>query len=172
MNKKTLAELVDTSAYLESALIESGGEINEYIEGILAEWEEDFASKVDGYAVIMERLKMSTDYWKQQAALMNDMAKSCEKVEARLKERLRWGMQEMNVDEVKGETYRFKLTATKPKVIVDDQEIIPMDHKIKEVLYKVDKSSILQKIKAGQNVPGAHIEENFSVRRYMVKKEQ
>lgn len=169
---KSLAELVSSAADLESALIESGGEVTEEVEKLLALWETDFSEKIDGYAVIMERFKMATDYWKQQAALMSQMEKSCQKLEERLKERLKWGMKEMDVNEVTGDTYRFKLSVLKPKVVIDDSDVVPDEFKEKVIEYKIVKDKISDALKAGKNVPGVHTEETISVRRYLVKKEK
>ncbi len=170
--EKTLSEFVLIAADIEAALIESGGEIDDNVEKLLSEWETDFSEKVDGYAFIMEHFKDAADKWKSKASIMLDAAKSCKMAEERLKERLKWGMKEMEVDEVRGETYRFKLANMKPKVIIDDNDVIPDEFKEKVIEYKIVKDSILQKIKGGGNVPGAHLEESLSVRRYLVKKDK
>lgn len=170
--KKTLSEYVLSAADLEAALIESGGEVTEEIEKLLAEWEENFSEKVDGYAFIMEHFKDAADKWKSKASLMLDAAKACKSAEERLKERLKWGMREMDVDEVAGETYRFKLSKLKPKVIIDDSEVVPDEFKEKVIEFKIVKDKISDALKAGKNIPGVHSEESISIRRYLVKKEK
>lgn len=168
--KQTLGNLVEEAARLESMLIDSGGEISEQLEAELRSWETDFESKVDGYGVIMERFELSAEHWKRKASQMAQTAKQLDNMVKRLKDRLRFGMVGLGRDVVAGEEYQFKLAKSAPKVVIEDESVIPTACMEKQEKWIISKTKIKDALIAGHHIPGAYLEENWSLRR-SIKKE-
>lgn len=167
--KQTLGNLIEDAARLESMLIDSGGEISEELEAELKSWEENFEEKIDGYGVIMERFELSAEHWKRKASQMTQTARQLDNMVKRLKDRLRFGMTSLGRDEVTGDQYRFKLSKIAPKVVIEDESVIPSVCLEKEEKWKISKTKVKDMLLSGRHVPGAYLEDNYSLRRSINK---
>src|ERR1700677_370673 len=122
---KSLYELVNISSQIKLQLLESAGEITEEISNKLLEIEEKLPCKVDGYKQIIEDLEHEAELWKKRAAKFTDIAKTFENHGDRLKESLKGAIAQLGTETLEGNDFKAKLVKSRPKVIIDDEGLIP-----------------------------------------------
>lgn len=167
--QKSLSTLVVEMAQIEAQIVEAEGEITPAIEAMLASVQTDLAFKVDGYAFFMDKLKINAGYWKDQAEISYRVSKSLLNVEERLKGGIKFAMQALNTDEVKGVDVRFKLSKSKPRLLLEET-MLPAEYKMVVTEMVPDKEKIHHDLGVGIEIPGAKLEESFSLRKYPNKK--
>lgn len=160
----TLKDLVKTSNELEESLYESGGELTPELEAQLTELKDKLPTKIDNYAVIIERAEMQAEYLKAKADKLNAIRKGLDTLVDRLKENLKEAAQTMDVQALEGSEYKVSVSRTKPKVDVTDMSLLTDEYLERVVTFKVNKEKISEALKAGQQVHGARLLESYSVR--------
>lgn len=162
---KSLMAIVNQSIDIEKMLIESGGEVNEEIEKFLTITHSELAEKVDGYQNVIERFEALEDHYKARAEFFRTVSGQCKTVAQRLKDNIKYAMQEMGVVEIKGNDIRFKLSPTKGRVIIEDANMVPVEFKEEVIETKIDDKKIREALEQGE-VRGARLEPGFSLRTY------
>ena len=165
MNNKSLVTIVNESASIEAMLIESGGELTDEIQNFLAVNSTELATKVDGYHMIIDRFDSLKKYYAEKAEFFKIISGQCDNASKRLKENIKFAMLELGVDEIKGHDMRFKLSQGAGKLVVDDEEMIPVEFKVEKITTEIKNSELKEALKKGPIV-GAHIEPTQSVRAY------
>lgn len=164
---KSLLAIANEVNSLETMLLESQGEITEEIEKFLSVKETHLPDKVDSYYFIMEGMKSKEALYKAQADKYASAAKSFRNAQETLKERLKLAMAEMSLDEIKGHAWRFKLSASKPSLVVENEAEIPKEYFVQTIITSLEKDRLLEDLKIGQ-VPGAKLEPSLSLRSYVM----
>lgn len=162
---RSLMEIVSITSNIETMLIEANGEITEEIENLLAIKDVQLPQKVDSYSLITDRFEKIEEYYKIKAAEFIAISKAAGKVQDRLKDGLKHAMQEMGINELKGFDYRFKLSATNPKVVIDDETQI--EDSYCAFIKKPESKRIAEDLKLGIPVKGARLEQSYSLRKYL-----
>lgn len=162
---KSLMTIVARSNEIELMLVESGGELNDEIEKFLMINSSELAEKVDGYQTVIERFEALEDHYKAKAEFFKTVSGQCKTIAARLKDNIKYAMQQMGVDEIKGNDIRFKLSSTKGRVIIEDMNIVPVEFKEEVIETKIDDKKIREALEKGE-VRGAKLEPGFSLRTY------
>lgn len=165
----SLVKIVKEVASLETMLIESGGELTPEIEAMLTVKEVNLPEKVDSYEAMLDRLSVIESLYKERAKLFSQAAKSLGNAQDTLKDRIKYAMKELGVTELLGHDIRFKLSSSKPKLVIEDEKAIPKEYKAEVITVEVQKDKLLEDLKIG-SVEGARLEESFSLRTYVNKK--
>ena len=166
--KKSLLAITAQANSIAERLIESGGEIDPELESALAVNQKDLAVKVDSYAIIMDRFDFEIDYLKAKAQEFTDAAKVLANAQDRIKSNLKQALSLMGETEIEGESYKFKLSPSKPKLVIEESQL-PQEFKMQDIKWVPDKAQIHDALTAGFNVPGAHLEPVNQLRKYVVK---
>lgn len=164
--QKTLRELVSISGAIEDALILSGGEITPELEQALAVKDMQLPEKIDGYNLVMDRMISVSEFYAQKAELFTRLSSAAKTVVSRCKENLQFAMTEMNVTELVGYDYKFKLQNNPAGVEMLDEAKIPDAYKIVKIVTSVDKKKVLEDLKIGVPVDGATLKQGTHVRVY------
>ena len=164
MDNKSLMNIVNESVAIENMLIESGGELTPEIEQALRVTEENLTAKADGYHLIIERFDTLEAYYKSRAEFFKQVSTQCSNVVSRLKNNIKYAMAELNVDEIKGLDVRFKLTPTSGSLVIEDEELIPIEFKTEVVSTVLNKPAVKAALSVGGVVPGAKLEKGSSLR--------
>lgn len=92
--------------------------------------------------------------------------RSLEGREEWLRTYLKASMERCGISEIKAidGTFTAKLGRGRPSVVIDDEKLIPDDSEFVRWTRSVDKTAIAAAIKAGQEVPGAHVETRPTLR--------
>lgn len=166
---KSLYDLTSESLDLTQKIIENGGELTPELEKQLVINETNLACKVDNYVTFVERLEMEESYWRKKAAECDTIARGYSKANARLRDNIKNVLLASGKDEIKGNDYRYKLTASQPSLVIDDEKTIPKEFTV--VKTEINKTLLKEVMKAGADVPGAHLEPSVSLRAYRNKGE-
>lgn len=166
--KATLLDLANRANEITQLIIEADGELTPELEQALAVSEKDIAQKADGYYLMMVTMSNRVKELKELSKQFTDAAKSIDNQLKSLNERLKFAMESMDTDEIKGERYRFKLSTGKASLVIK-HELIGDAFKREVVTTEVDKDLIESKLKAGEKVPGAYLEPTLTLRKYVNK---
>ena len=79
---------------------------------------------------------------------------------------LKSNMERCSITEIKAidGTFTAKLGKGRPSVVIDDEKLIPDDSEFVRWRREIDKTAIAAAIKAGKEVPGAHVETRPTLR--------
>lgn len=165
----SLLSLIAENKSLLAEVIENGGELPDDLAAKIFASEKSIQEKADNYAVFIDQLKAEIEFFKDKAKEFRAVAKSLENLDANIKERMKYAMEELGKDEIIGDVYRFKLSSAQPRLELDESKI-PADFKKTTVTIEADKDSIKQALKSGHNVEGACLVESKSLRKYLVRK--
>lgn len=148
-----LQDMLDSGEYDEETL-------NDTLESVEAVIED----KADGYAKIIANLTASTEAITIEIKRLNDRMKSYDKAIQRLRDNLKESMIVTGKTKFKTDLFSFSVAANPPKLVIDDQEDIPIDYQIvkKEIL--VDKAALKEALKSGKLIMGCHLEQGTSLR--------
>lgn len=160
---KSLAAIVNETNQIEQMLLDSDGEITEAIESALAVRDLELAEKVDGYSHIMDRFAALETHYKEKAEFFSRISKQCKNVQERLKGNIKFAMQELGQSELVGEDIKFTLKPTSGSLVIEDEEMIPVEFKTEVIVTEIDKKK-LKDAAAKAEIPGARIEPGFSLR--------
>ncbi|MEK1362219.1 siphovirus Gp157 family protein [Limosilactobacillus fermentum] len=119
--------------------------------------------KADNIAAWIDNLISASDRKKKKAKEWNESAKADLNKANNLKKYL---IQELTyAGKKKAETDRFLLNTrnNNPSTVIDDEKLIPDTFKTTKVTELVDKTAIKEAIKAGKDVPGAHLQASKSI---------
>lgn len=163
---KSLVNLVSHASELETALVESGGEITPEIESLLEIKDVHLPDKIDGYAMFLDRMELVEAFYKAKAEAYLRLAKAASNVIDRCESNLKFAMNATHQDELIGNDFRYKLVKSNPAVIVEEESKLDESYKITEVVTKIDKKKIAEDLKLGVPVEGARLEQSHSLRRY------
>lgn len=171
MTRTTLIEAAQDFAAVEQLLLESQGELTPELEAWLTEVESNVADRVDAYVMVQERLKEAADFYKTQADKFLAAKKASENAVERMKERIRAAMTTMGTDELRGEAFRFKMSNAPKRLVIDNEDTVPMAYKSARTVYDLAKDGIKVALEGGSEIPGCHLEGGKSIRSYVNKPE-
>lgn len=170
-----LLALVNEAAELESRIVAlaelNEGEVDAKLEGYLNEVKANVATKADHYKFVMDRLEMAGALLEQRADEFYRAAAAMELVRESMKARIKEAMLTMGTEELRGAQWRFKLSKTKGRLVLDEnfKDKLPAEYLIVKTVYDCDKERVRAALEEGKEVPGAHIEPGHQLRTYVAK---
>lgn len=164
-----LVDLTTQYSYLICKLAESGGEVTPEVESHLISLEQDIIKKADSIVYIKERLEHDAEYWRSKSRSYSKIAITLENAADRLKNRLKYAMQSRGISDLIDGTSRFKLVDMAPKLIVEDESLIPNLYMKQTVVIEPDFDMIKAALKQGASVPGCKLEPVQAIRVYPQK---
>ena len=153
--------IVARAAELEIALIQSGGEITPDIDIAMRALAED----VDSTAMTLDRAESAASYWKEQAKRASAIAKGLERLQERLEATIKGMMQEKGLNELTGDSVRFKLAPCAKRLVIDEEKLDGA-FRMQVVTMIPDKGRIKEELEAGATIAGASLEGGVSLRQY------
>lgn len=124
----------------------------------------EIESKVEGYCGFLATLEGQIESFKAQENRISAARKAMENKVKRAKEYMKEALLNAGIDKVTAGTFKVSVALTAGSLAIDDQEAIPAKFKTIVQTVTVDKNAVKEAIKAGDVVPGAHIEANTSLR--------
>lgn len=164
-NGKSLISMVNEANAIEQLLIQNEGVTTDEISAALTVIASQLPSKIDSYNFIIDRMDSLEDHYKEQAAFFTQIAKQCGNAKDRLKENIKFAMKALNTDEVQGHNIRFKLQRVKPKLVVENESLIPKEYQRVVTTTSLDKERIKEDLAIGP-IAGCKLEESFSLKTY------
>ena len=166
--KNTWARLVQYSAALEEALIESGGELTPEAEQMLAVVSQELPAKVDSYKGVLDRLSLAEEHYSARAKQYQQAAKSCSKAIDRLKDNIKYAMRELDATAIEGQDYRFSMNEMASKVVITGE--VPKEYMKEVVKLEPDTDAIRSALVMGEELFFAHLQKVFALRSGIKKK--
>lgn len=161
----SLMELARSSMSLASQIVESRGELTPEIEALLEVNKESIRRKLDGYVWVTDQSEIQANLWRRKAQACAAIAKGFERVGEKLNERIKFVMGEMELTEIEGSEYRYKLTKTKPALKIT-QDLLPSDWLMQVTENVPDKERIKVALEEGFEIPGCALEGGVALRTY------
>jgi hypothetical protein len=165
----TLNELLDLSREIENRLIEADGLITPDIEALTNILDVSLPEKIDGYAIVIDRMEANAEWFKAQAYKYALVQKGLERASENIRTRLKEIMIQREVADLAGNTERFKLSPSKPRLLIGDETKIPTQFLIETKTISPDKDAIRAALTKGDKVESCVLEPSFSLRRYVKK---
>lgn len=165
--KKTLSDIVFQVSEITNQIVESRGELSPELEAKLSEIDLSLARKVDSYSGVIERLDMEAEYWDRKAKEMKAIADSHKKLKESLRTRIKDAMRVMGKNEILGNDVRFKLVRSQPRLVIKDEKDIPAEFQV--VSWEIDREKLKRALVSEMKIPGAELEESYSLRTFAKK---
>lgn len=134
----------------------------EQLEEMLSAIEEEFEVKAENIAKLIKSLDGDIKAYKDELDRLSARKKSIENHQERLKAYLEANMRATGKDKIKGSVFTIAMQNNPPKVVIDSEDDIPEQYKVYEV--HITKKELLDDLKQGKEVPGAHMEQSQSLR--------
>lgn len=163
---RTLIQILKDFSAIDDLLFETGGELNETLENWMAINESNLVEKVDSYKLYMEHLDSRIEYFKTIKEQANNAQNILKNMKQSMKDRVEYVMDQMEVDELRGDTFRFKLSAPKAKLDITSQDELPVEFMKEVVELHPDKEKIEAALNEGKLVTGARLIETRTLRSY------
>lgn len=155
-----LYELSSQYNQIFQAITEESG--LEQLEEKLSAIEEEFDMKAENIAKIIKSLDGDIKAYKEEADRLSARKKTLENNQGRLKAYLEANMRAMGKEKIKGNVFALSIQNNPPQVIVDNEKAIPRRYKSYEL--HIAKKELLEDLKLGGKIKGAHLEVGTSLR--------
>lgn len=160
MSLPTLYALTDDLSKLME-LEEDNDITNALIEIVAGEIEQ----KAENVCKFIRMLDSTTEQFKTEEDRIRTARKSLENKAERVREYMKQALLNANIDKVNAGTFKVSVGLSPGSVTINDLASIPPRFlTIIPEQYQPDKTAIKNAIKAGESVPGAHIEAGFMLR--------
>ena len=143
-------------------LEENGGELTPDLEQALAITEGQFTEKAVDYGLAILNLDAMAEAAKAEKERLAGLQKFYENAKKRLAETLSGAMRALDHPKVETPTLRLSLRHTQATEI-DNADDIPARFKMTKVETVIDKAAVKKAIVAGEDVPGAHLNDNYNL---------
>lgn len=147
------AQLLETAEEMESeALVDTLASLQDAIE-----------DKAENIAKLIKNLEADAKIIKEEEQRLAERRRAIEAKVDKLKMYLQEQLETAGIEKVKRPTITVAIQANPPSVDVIDEKAIPNDFLIPQAP-KVDKRSILERLKKGESVPGVALKQTKGVR--------
>lgn len=167
---RSLVEIVKDNIALEELLLEADGELCPTLEEWMIITEQNKIEKVDAYKSFIEHLEKGSEYFAAKAIEAHKLKKAYDSQIERLKNNLKWSMQQLGVEELAGTDYKYKLSTSKPRVDVYDETKLPEMYTRIKTTVEPNKDVIAKSLEIGIVIPGARLVEGKTLRSYPNKR--
>lgn len=151
-----------TDSYLKVLeLIENG---EEGLEDTLESLNDTIELKADGYARIIRNLEANAVALKTEIDRLTNRRRSIENSIDRLKENLKNAMIATGKEKIKTDLFNVTVVNNPVAVNVIDEKLIPEEYFKVEIIRKLDKLSLRDAIKSGEEIQGARLMQGKGLR--------
>lgn len=157
------SKIYDLLTLPESEIVDKDGVV---IRDVWKELEELQGERVDK---LVDSMRVAAELDENAKALTEEIArltvrkKAFQERATAIRQRVASSMEQAQEKSVENLTARITLVKTKSVDILDETEI-PLELLRTKTVVEADKKAIAEKLKAGEEVPGARLKENLSVR--------
>lgn len=162
----SLYSLTDECRSLYDALMasvdEETGEVDISLVNALAERQEAWEDKAVAVACVYRSLDEDAARVGREIERLTAMKKRLERERDRVKEGLSAAFTALGVEKVKGMYADISFRASE-QTIIDNADAVPEEYMTVKTTYTPNKTAIREAIKAGKEVPGAHLEQKKNI---------
>ena len=162
----SLYSLTDECRNLYDALMASAdeetGEVDISLVNALAERQEAWEDKAVAVVCVYRSLDEDAARVGREIERLTAMKKRLERERDRVKEGLSAAFTALGVEKVKGMYADISFRASE-QTIIDNADAVPEEYMTVKTTYTPNKTAIREAIKAGKEVPGAHLEQKKNI---------
>ena len=162
----SLYSLTDECRNLYDALMasvdEETGEVDISLVNALAECQEAWEDKAVAVACVYRSLDEDAARVGREIERLTAMKKRLERERDRVKEGLSAAFTALGVEKVKGMYADISFRASE-QTVIDNADAVPEEYMTVKTTYTPNKTAIKEAIKAGKEVPGAHLEQRKNI---------
>lgn len=136
----------------------SADDLKQLVVDTVGEIEAEFNAKALAIAAFAANLELEAEAVKTMEKRLADRRKALERKSEWLVEYLHSHMVLLRIGEIKDEQLRLRIRKNPPRVIVDNERLLPEWALRREVVVSVDKKGLAEALKTGENITGAHLE--------------
>ena len=140
-------------------IIDPDDEERQIIEDTLEGIKGAIEVKADGYVAVIDKLNSEAAVRKKMAEKLSNAAKALENNATRLKERLKFCMEQMGETELKTEYFTFKICKNGGRQTLKIREGVEVPDSYKRIVLENDTDKIRKTLEAGETLPFAYLEE-------------
>lgn len=141
---------------------EETGEADLSLVTALAQRQEEWDKKAVSVACVFRALGEDSDRIGREIERLTAMKKRLDRERERVKEGLDAACRALGVESVKGMHANISYRASE-QTVIDDELSLPEEYLTVKTTYTPNKTAIKEAIKAGKEVPGAHIERKKNI---------
>lgn len=141
---------------------EETGEADLSLVTALAERQEEWDKKAVSVACVFRALGEDSDRIGREIERLTAMKKRLDRDRERVKEGLDAACRALGVESVKGMYANISYRASE-QTVIDDELSLPEEYLTVKTTYTPNKTAIREAIKAGKEVPGAHLEQKKNI---------
>ncbi len=164
----SLVSIAQEKVKLWEMIESSGGELSEPMEQWLNEVEKNLSTKVDVYKVVQDDLEHEVERLKAEADKLRDAARKLESTIDHMKTRIKSVISSLNSQEIRGNVYRYRMNETQPALRINEK-LLPPEYYIVKTTTEPDRARVKDLLIHGNVIPGAKLEQCFSLRTYINK---
>ena len=116
--------------------------------------------KLDNIATLIERNNAYANAYAEKQKKLQAAKKQLQTANERLQWYMTQAMDQAGMKELKTENHMLRPRNYKASVVVDDTSAIPEQYMVTKTTVAPDKNAIFKALKAGEEVPGTHLEPN------------
>jgi len=161
-NNKSLYRISMELTEILAQIDELDGEITPEIDAALSINQEQAVTKMADYGLAILQLKGMEEQAKNEADRITKLRKAYANTADRLEAKVLEAMRLFGLNKIDTATLKMS-THTSVRTIIDDVELIPKAYKTVKVETVADKTAIKKAIQSGEEVGGAHLEENTTL---------
>ena len=155
-----LYQIADAYLLALEALAETEDLPAETIADTLKGWLGTFEQKATAVAAYIRNLELEAAAVEDARRRMEQRQRSLERHAERLRTYLRIEMERTGITKVKSAELTLRTQKNPPSVVVDNDSDIPGVYQQEVITVKLLKAEIGKALKAGQQIPGAHLEQS------------
>jgi hypothetical protein len=155
-------QLITQASDIVNKLVESGGEITPELEEIINGLSLDTERYADRVKYVIDELDSYADKLSSKIKVLQSAKKALDNNRDNLSERLKYVLANKELTEVIGSDYVAKVSSSQPKLVIDDNLLVPESYKI--ITFEIDKDAIKDALKKGLDVPGCRLEQSKTLR--------
>lgn len=121
---------------------------------------EPLKDKSDSVAWVIDQLQSDSKTLKDKAKELNEIARHKQNRADWLKQYLKDSLDAAGIKKIQTDNHVISIRNFKASTVIDDESKLPVDYVVEHTEYKPNKKLIYDSLKAGKEVPGAHLEAN------------
>lgn len=172
-NQPTLVELAFEAQKLEQLILktyeQTSGEItpeSEELEKAFNEIAANLDKKIDSVHYMMNHFESRAEFYSAMAKKISMAANAIDSNKERLKSMVKYIMEKQELQDLNGQTVRFKLSKSAPSLDVDQEQLTP-EWWMETIVRKPNNAKIKEALLADKEVPGARLVHNKTLRSYI-----
>ena len=134
----------------------------ETLTKLFNEIEAELKDKADNVRIVLSKLDKDIEFLDEEIKRLQQRKKAIQKNKENLKSLLALALYQAGIDKLKTSKATFYFVPTPPRVVINDESLIPDEFKVTKI--EIDKQKLKEALKKGLEIKGATLEQNETLR--------